>query len=423
VTTFDPGHAAGHTSSPPGSVRAGHGSYRLIAILTALMMVVGGFALTMPVASADSGSQTTTTDDLNLRSGPALNAQILTVIPVGAPVDILGDPENGFFPVSWSGQDGYAYGAYLTSGAVDGGPVTTGGQQGEVNVVDGPVNFRTGPSLADSVIDLIPDGALVALTGDSANGFVSIIYSDRAGWAHAASVFGTGEDATTPPPAEEPATPEDTGEPAAPASVPVGDTVTGTATVVDGRLNLRTGPGLDYTVTTVMPDGATVELRGDPQNGFLPVSFDGTTGWASVDFLGAGNDATETPTEPPTEEATEVATEEPTEVATEEPTEAEAPSVDGSDGYTEDEIIQVIYAAADRYGQPREDMLRVARCESVLDPSAVNASSGASGLFQFLPSTWATTPYADQDVFDPVANANAAAWMWSEGRRGEWTCQ
>lgn len=88
-----------------------------------------------------------------------------------------------------------------------------------------------------------------------------------------------------------------------------------------------------------------------------------------------------------------------------------------------DGIIGIIYAAADAYGQPREDMLRVAKCESVLNPNAVNASSGASGLFQFMPSTWETTPYADQDIFDPVANANAAAWMWDNGRRNEWTCQ
>jgi hypothetical protein len=40
-----------------------------------------------------------------------------------------------------------------------------------------------------------------------------------------------------------------------------------------------------------------------------------------------------------------------------------------------------------------------------------------------MPGTWATTPYADQDIFDATANANAAAWMWSVGRRNEWTCQ
>jgi soluble lytic murein transglycosylase-like protein len=38
--------------------------------------------------------------------------------------------------------------------------------------------------------------------------------------------------------------------------------------------------------------------------------------------------------------------------------------------------------------------LRVAACESGYRPTAVNSSSGAMGLFQFLPSTWARSPYA-----------------------------
>jgi soluble lytic murein transglycosylase-like protein len=68
-------------------------------------------------------------------------------------------------------------------------------------------------------------------------------------------------------------------------------------------------------------------------------------------------------------------------------------------------------------------MLRVARCESNLDPYNVTPPYSASGLFQFLPGTWASTPYANDDIFDPVANANAAGWMWSVGRRNEWVCQ
>jgi hypothetical protein len=86
------------------------------------------------------------------------------------------------------------------------------------------------------------------------------------------------------------------------------------------------------------------------------------------------------------------------------------------------DIIAIITAAARRYGQSPSAMNAVARCESSLNPRAVNRSSGASGLFQFMPSTWRTTPYANQSIFDPVASANAAAWMWSVGRRGEWAC-
>lgn len=67
---------------------------------------------------------------------------------------------------------------------------------------------------------------------------------------------------------------------------------------------------------------------------------------------------------------------------------------------------------------------QVARCESGYNPGAVNSSSGAEGLFQFMPSTWAGTPEgrAGESVDDPTANAQAAAWMYSQGRQGEWSC-
>jgi hypothetical protein len=90
---------------------------------------------------------------------------------------------------------------------------------------------------------------------------------------------------------------------------------------------------------------------------------------------------------------------------------------------TENDIVQIIREAAQAFGQPEEDMVRVGRCESNLDPRAVNQAGPYFGLFQFLRSTWASTPFADQDIFDPTANARAAAWMWQQGRRDEWTCQ
>jgi soluble lytic murein transglycosylase-like protein len=67
--------------------------------------------------------------------------------------------------------------------------------------------------------------------------------------------------------------------------------------------------------------------------------------------------------------------------------------------------------------------LRVARCESNYNPYAVNRSSGASGLFQFLPSTWAGTPEHNQSVFDPTANANAAAWLYGRSGGSPWSCK
>ncbi len=62
-----------------------------------------------------------------------------------------------------------------------------------------------------------------------------------------------------------------------------------------------------------------------------------------------------------------------------------------------------------------EEALRIMDCESNGDPDAYNPYSGASGLFQFLPSTWASTApkagYPDASPFDPEANTASAAWL------------
>ncbi len=74
--------------------------------------------------------------------------------------------------------------------------------------------------------------------------------------------------------------------------------------------------------------------------------------------------------------------------------------------------------------------VRVATCESGLNPSAYNSTSvggnHAEGLFQILvPSTWSTTSQAGYSPYDASANTRAAheifvrdGYSWRE-----WTCQ
>ena len=61
------------------------------------------------------------------------------------------------------------------------------------------------------------------------------------------------------------------------------------------------------------------------------------------------------------------------------------------------------------------DALVIIQCESVGDPNAVNPYSGASGLFQFMPGTWAVASVeagvGDRSVFDGEANIIAASWL------------
>lgn len=85
------------------------------------------------------------------------------------------------------------------------------------------------------------------------------------------------------------------------------------------------------------------------------------------------------------------------------------------------EVSTAIGLACTVYGHCAE-LWRKARCESHLYRYAHNPS-GASGLFQFLPSTWASTPFGRYSIYDPYANALGAGWMHVRGRGGEWVCQ
>jgi uncharacterized protein YraI len=267
--------------------------------------------------------------------------------------------------VVYQGAKGWSHSDYLDFGG--GG----GSASGNASILS-DLNLRAGPSTSEVILAVMPTGAAVSLSGNSSNGFLKLTYNGLEGWGFSDYIGGP-----------DTASSRDTG-----ASTPGGDK-TGSATTTSD-LNLRSGPSTGNSVIMVIPYGATVDLLGDPQNGFYPVAYHNNRGWSYGDYLSVGGGG------------------------------------DGGGGASQpssgDSIIDIVYAAADAYGQDRAAMLQVAQCESVLDPNAVNPYSGASGLFQFLPGTWATTPFAGYNIFDPWANANAAAWMWSVGRRGEWVC-
>jgi transglycosylase-like protein with SLT domain len=99
------------------------------------------------------------------------------------------------------------------------------------------------------------------------------------------------------------------------------------------------------------------------------------------------------------------------------PAPAAAPSGGGS-------IQDIILAAFAPLGAGAQQWaLRIAKCESGYNPNAVNRSSGASGLFQFLPSTWAALPWRASSPFDPVANSQAAAYYYQHSGPGPWVCR
>jgi hypothetical protein len=223
-----------------------------------------------------------------------------------------------------------------------------------------------------------------------------------------------------------------------------------------GDTLILAGPGGQYGILTVAPSGSVISVDGDPVDGYYPVTFDGVSGWTATGLVQVANDGgggdggngggggdrdrgttrengnggTETVTADPVFTDGGVPVEPvPSESVAAAPSEPSAEPVTGGAygpggaGYSEQQIIDIIYEAAGNYGQSGDDMLRVARCESGLNPNAVGGGGAYHGLFQFVPSTFAGTPYGQYDIYDPWANSNAAGWMWAEGKKNTWVCQ
>lgn len=88
---------------------------------------------------------------------------------------------------------------------------------------------------------------------------------------------------------------------------------------------------------------------------------------------------------------------------------------------------QHVRAAAREFGIPEDAFVRVIRCESGMDPRAVNPSSGALGLGQHLPRYWparaSALGYPASAWSDARANARVSAWLWRTAGPGHWVCR
>lgn len=86
--------------------------------------------------------------------------------------------------------------------------------------------------------------------------------------------------------------------------------------------------------------------------------------------------------------------------------------------------------AARKYGLNENHFVQIAKCESTMNPRAVNYSyyenGHPAGLFQHLTGYYPARALKygySTDVFDAYSNANVTAAMWSDGQSGLWECQ
>jgi uncharacterized protein YgiM (DUF1202 family) len=175
-------------------------------VLMAFTMMLLLVALNPAAGSAQSQSCTNCTlyarTELNLRQGPSLDAAVLRFIPAGAPVHrTTGAESNGYAPVTYDGVSGWAValGLVATPEEIDAvaapattapAPATTAPAapvtSSETRVTLSPLMLRSGPTVDDEPILVIPEGASLTLTREGAeNGYVTADYDGVTGWVYA----------------------------------------------------------------------------------------------------------------------------------------------------------------------------------------------------------------------------------------------
>jgi soluble lytic murein transglycosylase-like protein len=94
---------------------------------------------------------------------------------------------------------------------------------------------------------------------------------------------------------------------------------------------------------------------------------------------------------------------------------------------TQSEVVNCIRGATRIYGGSFAHNLACAQSESRLNPYAHNSGgSGATGLYQFMPTTWSSTLArmhisTAKSIYSAKWQARAAAWKFRHDGFGEWT--
>ncbi len=225
-------------------------------------------AITPIRARAVTGTAFVTTDVLRIRSGPGTTYDIVGRTYQGETLTVLDGPSNGFYQIRRDGLDGWVSGDYVTVTLDSTGE--PGASTGTASVTAN-LNLRTGPDTSYAVLAVMPKGTTVTVVTGPSSGWYQVTFQGATGWASGQYLIVT------------------------PGSAPQEPTGTGTATVLQG-LNLREGPSTAYAVLRVMPSGSTITVVSNPGGGWIQVTYQQTTGWASAQYLAVSSSSSSTAT-------------------------------------------------------------------------------------------------------------------------------
>ena len=244
---------------------------KTMTAMVAVGALSGGVVLVPQVAVAVLSTARATTA-LNVRLSPSTSAQVLGVLAAGEQVERRGDPRGEWTPVRYRGQDAWVFSAYLSFGDLGSAPDGTATATEVVNV-------RSGASTLTPVLGVLRVGESIGVTGQANGGWVPVNYNGHAGYVYAA--YLSFDSSTTTPPVSTPTEEPSAGSTEKPSD---GSTATGSGTAKTA-LNVRSGPSANDRVIHILAAGERIDVRGEAQDGWVPVIWNGQDGWVASQYL------------------------------------------------------------------------------------------------------------------------------------------
>lgn len=277
-----------------------------LLLLVLLWGVVGSLNFPTRVLAAPMGQTAGTavvhTGALNVRSGPGVGYSAIAVAYQGQTLTLLGRLSNN----SWvkvqlaNGTQGWVNATLVQpSIALSGLPVIDVPALTAVTLVNtGALNVRSGPGLTYGAVAVASYGQTLALLGrDAAGVWVKVqLANGTQGWVNATytqpSVSISSLTVVAAPPAPTPVSPT----PLTPTPTPVANVPT--AVIHTGALNVRSGPGLGYSVVATVYNGQSVTLlgRSGSDADWVKVRLaTGQEGWLNITYTQANVSASSLP--------------------------------------------------------------------------------------------------------------------------------
>ncbi len=203
------------------------------------------------------GQIRTTTTQVNLREGPSLTDDVITVLDEGTKVTQTGKTAKGWTEVKVGSKQGWVSTQYLTA-APSGLPKVTGTRKTTADL-----NVRATSKVDGKILGLARKGSKVSITGTTDNARAQIIFEGKVGWVLAKYLSNGGGDG-----------------PSAPALPKVTGTRYATA-----DLTIRTTSGSDFADLGDIPRGTKIGITGVQENKRAQIVWDGAVRWVTAQYL------------------------------------------------------------------------------------------------------------------------------------------